>query len=789
MSVRLPDLHPEISAVRAVVTTRWKGTAYRSHVIQSLESYYVDTALDNDADTWTIDIGDPDGTYLPLIRRDNEVRVQLFGVGREGVSYILTGISDNIDYTAGSWTLTGRDLSSLATDSTAMPHRYSKARAWSIVKSQAHQLGFQHTQLARTGIVRKSQYTDGSESYWDFWYRLYRQEKMWLWTLPNGWLVGGKLNYSDDPDYFLGDARDKDGDHILAQLIPVIDESLHKSTQTRLGEVVIFGTHGKDGFSVTVDDPTVSHWHKRPRKIMLDTTSRTTQAARRAAWEEIFEGKVGSVEYKITVPDPGYVIQQNRVARLYLKDIGLFGNYFVVGSRIQGGPDGFVQEVRLRELELAVSRRVPAAPKLATGQPNAASGTLGKALESTGAVPTGWGDYFIKAAKRYHGIMNYQLFLACLLGICYCETGFQNERQNGGPGGDHHHWHPFVPSYQKPIPEKWPPGVYHPPWLPGIEQTVTNDKQKWEQMFVNEPGSYGITTHSPWGGGSGRDAGQGGVGPMQLTSLGMKQAADDLLKPGQHNQFTGGRWNPEHNIMIGARTLAYSVTGVKAINDSMIWLAVDAYNRGVAGALAYFNLENRTGPYAQEVRRAVESNPGFLADVKTAVSSKEVHDSSGTGKGFTNPFPDGWIPNRLDMGWDGTITRRIVAPFDCTVIYAGVMHGWRGSGGVIIRSDKKLPFATNCLYFAEGITPTVASGDKVRAGHQIARPARSPYNGIIGNIEWGVAADGPNGRQTDPLAESGIANRKQMVLQFVDWAKATLDVKGVPTDVSRAGYA
>ena len=31
--------------------------------------------------------------------------------------------------------------------------------------------------------------------------------------------------------------------------------------------------------------------------------------------------------------------------------------------------------------------------------------------------------------------------------------------------------------------------------------------------------------------------------------------------------------------------------------------------------------------------------------------------------GLTNPFPGGWQPSRLDMGYDGTFKNQIVAPF------------------------------------------------------------------------------------------------------------------------------
>jgi cell wall-associated NlpC family hydrolase/prophage tail gpP-like protein len=604
----LPDLHPNIQKVHAVVTTRWNGKGYRPLSITSLEDYFIDTALDNDADSWQIDIGDPDGDYLAFLKRDNEIRVQLYGVGREGLSYMLTGIADTAEYSEqGIWNLVGRDLSSLATDSTVLPHRWAKSRAWSIVRKQAHDIGFHKTQLSRTGIVKKMQYTDGSESYWDFWYRLYRQEKMWLWTLPDGTLIGNKLNYSADPLYYLGDRKAGDGAHVQNMIIPVISVVATKSTQGRIEEVVVYGSRGNTGFNVTANDPTMKKWKKRPRKVMLDTTSRTPNAAKRAAWEEIFEGKIGSVELRVTVPDPGFVIRQNEIARLYIKDIDLLDQYFVVGSRIQGGPDGFVQEVRLREKQMAVSARVPTAPKLNTGGGGAGSTAGAGSLEIDG-MPKGWGDFFVKAAKKYHGNMSYALFLACLMGIGHVETGFQNERENGGPGPDGVIWHPFVPPTNLPN-----PGI--PPGTPGVLS-----RQEWEQMFANEPGVYGISR-------------QFGVGPMQLTSIGIKHEADDLMGAGKRNQYSGGRWHPEFNIMIAAKSLHTCVQGTHAARDIDIWIAVDAYNRGVQGALSYYAAHKHVSSYAEAVRKAVTKDPGYLAQVTAALQA----GSQASKEGWTSP--------------------------------------------------------------------------------------------------------------------------------------------------------
>src|SRR4051794_26060216 len=122
MTATFPDITPTSNRVRSVITTKWGKSGYRPIVIPRVETYYVDTALDSDADTWTIEIGDPSGEYLDLLARDNEVRTELFGVGRTGANYLMSGIADEISYTEeGTITLTGRDYSSLATDSTVTP--------------------------------------------------------------------------------------------------------------------------------------------------------------------------------------------------------------------------------------------------------------------------------------------------------------------------------------------------------------------------------------------------------------------------------------------------------------------------------------------------------------------------------------------------------------------------------------------------------------------------------------------------------------------------------------------
>src|SRR5215831_15946244 len=159
----------------------------------------------------------------------------------------------------------------------------------------------------------------------------------------------------------------------------------------------------------------------------------------------------------------------------------------------------------------------------------------------------------------------------------------------------------------------------------------------------------------------------------------------------------------------------------------------------------------------------------------------------------TNPFPGGWQPGRLDMGYDGRFEGHIVAPVFGKIIYAGLFNGWMGSHGVILHHTGVNPIGkpvpTGCLFFVEGCMPMVHNGQTVRVGQNIAYAVRNPYNGIVGNIEWGVAQYGPVGFQTNAYAMAlgtCTSAAKQMCLDFAAWAH---DVLGVapPSSTSNAG--
>lgn len=572
--------------VLAGITSKF-GTSYRELSLRRVKSYVVESAMDTDTDSWSLDLGNPDNLLTDLLSRDSEVRVRIIGGGSvKGVTALHTGFADIVGITQDNTiAMSGRDVSAVAVDSIILPADFKHARPHKLIEKQGRELGITSFNLKPVAQFNKI-YTPGSETYWEFWYRMYRKKQMWLWAGPAGTLHAQALNYTEKPRYYLG-VPPKDSSN-PKQYISIKSIEIRKNTQSRVGEIVVFGERGDDvGFVVKANDATIRQWIKRPRKIVESAEAVNKNEARKEAYEEIFEGKVGSIEITVTIADPGYIIQQNTVARLNLPQIGYGGTFFVVGTRLLGGAEGFVQEIRLRERQYALTRRVPTDPKLAEESKDKEFTAYSANILSD---RPGWAGYFLLAAKEWHGQYDERLFLATLMAICQKETGFRNVREIGSDGSGGVEWYdPRLAPNRNTTGEERAEGT-----TVGSAGGV-NTRSDHTRHFANEAEN----SLNPFG----REA---GVGPMQLTTRSFKEDAD--AHHGVKDEYVGGRWHPASNIYIGAKVLHGKLQGFPPTTAGF-WAGVKAYNGAGPRAEAYM----------QSVKKSVESE--WLPQVEIAAEA------------------------------------------------------------------------------------------------------------------------------------------------------------------------
>jgi hypothetical protein len=537
-------------SAKAAVKIHGQSTTRVVNVFNVLE-YEIDSALDTDADSWSISIGDFDHDLIATLSRDIEVEMNIFVVGQSSLAPLHRGFADEIGLDQESKLIfTGRDITAVATDSQANPESWSNVRPSDIVAKQARELKIgDRLKLSPTNPFKHLN-TDGSESYWEFWYRLYRKRSKWMWAEADGTIFADYLNYNNPATYFFGEPRDSR----TSRWIKVETALWKKSTTSRIGEVFIFGHRGDTPFIGQAQDTSIQHWIKKPRKILQDSHAYNQNEARISALEEIFESKVGALEWVLMIADPGFIVRQNTMAEVNLPSIGLRGRFFVVGAQTIGGSQGLFQVVRLRERNFAASKRIPPDPEA----PESPIGTIASGLGYPGtqlANEVRWAECFSRAAYKHHGPWDFSLFLSALMAISFCGEGGRNVREGGS-----------TEYYTQPSPLLDPEGY-----------------RRHHELFANDPGTPG----NPFL----RDA---GVGPMQLTTNSYKVAADKIYNPNIVDEFVGGRWWPCANIEEGAIVLREKLqaTGAETRPDNdpesgNIWLGVKAYNGSGPAADTY----------------------------------------------------------------------------------------------------------------------------------------------------------------------------------------------------------
>lgn len=548
-------------------------------LVPRVEAYQIVQAVDLDADTFSLDVGDSQKILKDAYDRDTEIRVVINGTGNDGVKRpMFTGIADLAQLgTQHLLSITGRDEPSVIMDTDAEPGRWKSVKPQQFLTQRARKLGLKNVSIPPMKQV-PTLFTDATEKEWQFWYRIVRGAGMYMRSTSKGGLVIDHLAYSPTQFAYSFGRRPANDKSKAADWIPVEDVTIASSKQSRIYRSLVYGEDAKKG-SVRIGqsrDPRIENWRRRATVTTTTSTVKTQDKMNDDAKLEIFEGIVGVQEHILVVRDSGTVIEQDSMCRVNLPDYGLVGHFYVVGVTRQGGTDSFTQLVRLRDRGFALSHRVPDAPTLDKTEKdpsvsNKPIGALSTALEDAG-IP--YGDSFLRAAEEY-GVpagWNRAQFAAVLMSIAKVESGFRNVRE----GGNEEWYERPVGTYADAIGDK----ILSQPSGSGRDAAI----RAWEKLFANAKGD----PDNPY---SGRSAsnGEAGVGVMQLTSLSLKQNADDIAfkeSKRKKGQLEGGRWDPDANIRAGGKYLAdvLKAVGADPTKPETIWTGVGGYHTGPGGA-------------------------------------------------------------------------------------------------------------------------------------------------------------------------------------------------------------
>lgn len=589
-----------------------KGKARQYHVPQ-VESWTTEQSIDNDVDSFSVEIGDVAGELLDAIDRDTEVRVNLFATdGRNRVLRVFTGLVDVESFSKEkTHTMQGSDVpSAILIGTDAVPGYWRHVDPKALLTKRGKALGLANMKIAPMRQIGRL-WSDASEKEWSFWYRVARTSGHFMWSDDFGALIIDNLNYSRSSwAYNIGHPKPGTPRNSWIQ---VLDVNPTSNKQQRLQQVTVYGEDKKKKGVVpiaTANNPSgasIAGWLRRPVAISTLATAKTQKDLDDEAKLQVFESIVGAQEHTLVIGNDVFV-QQNEMARINLPEYGIVGVFYVVGVSRSESSDGLTQTLRLREPGYAIDKRVPQAPTLST-QPNTATGTstanIAESLSGKDGIR--WSGAFVRATREFLSGpgtpgWDFSVALGVLLAICYQESKFRNVRESGDA-----EWHPMPTntpdqSLSPSNPFDGRPVITAP--------TLSAAQQEWRKEFANAKGN----SLNPFP----REA---GVGPMQLTTLSVKQWADAYGWSGSPPmggtpEYAGGRWNPESNIRAAARLLAEDLKemGADPTNSETIWSGVAAYNAGVAGAKA-----GGGQGYAAAVRKVYKSDYG--PDASSAVTS------------------------------------------------------------------------------------------------------------------------------------------------------------------------
>jgi hypothetical protein len=272
-----------------------------------------------------------------------------------------------------------------------------------------------------------------------------------------------------------------------------------------------------------------------------------------------------------------------------------------------------------------------------------------------------------------------------------------------------------------------------------------------------------------------------GVNPALMVAISRKESSFGTNQPEGSHDAWGLTAQGDVSGYPYRNGIYYFPSWVVGINEATKYVAdgyVNAnatyYSRNIAEMMSHYT------PGADNGRAATINTLTFMQPIIGDTSSSYTANQK-----YTNPFPDGWIPSRLDMGYDGNFTNRIVAPCSGTITYVypnrDYNGGWNGPYFTLRCSTPPagLPSDTQ-FYFAEGLKPTVVVNQKVNVGDTIAT-AQTMIGGSLGEIEWGLASISVPAltyMYAGKYCSNGVATPegRNIILNFSKWVQNNLSL-------------
>ncbi|KNC89896.1 phage baseplate assembly protein [Trabulsiella odontotermitis] len=348
----------------------------------SWSRYQIDSDFLIPSDAWSVTLGLPDGVFPKAIARGVPVLV------RVGDDVVMTGRVDTVQRRVSrqqvSLALTGRDGAATLVDCASPVFTSRMLSLEEVIARVVRPLGIKNIRISAESSLRSDKVSvEPGERAWDTLERAAAARGLWPWFEPDGTLVIGGPDYTQDPVATLVLNRDGRGNNvldlsdrssingtfseltILAQghaqgkksgtVLEVVDvESDAADGDNGDEDFVVSAGSPENGFNAlrtVVRDTTVPYY--RPQIMVVGDADNQEQVDYRAK-KAMADARLAG--YELTAIVKGHRMQSGKLwtpgqrIRVRSEPHGIDDIYFLMGREFSGGrPDNTITTLRLKE--------------------------------------------------------------------------------------------------------------------------------------------------------------------------------------------------------------------------------------------------------------------------------------------------------------------------------------------------------------------------------------------------------------------------------------------------------